>query len=201
MTIKLYHAPMTRSSRVLWLLEELGADYEIIPVEIMRRDGSGAPDPRNPHPFKQVPAVEIGGEIITESLAVWLHLADNFPQAGLAPRQGSPARVRYMALMGMATSVFEPLVLAVMEQRPFTERERRAQQALDAQLMRGLASQPYLLGATFSAADLVYFSLLRFFPTTLPARPEYEHWIERISTRPALARMRAKDAAGGVARS
>lgn len=195
MVIKLYHAPMSRSSRVLWLLEELGAAYVIAPVEIRRRDGSGGPDPRNPHPFKQVPVIEIDGEIVTESLAIWLHLADAFPEARLAPPQGASLRTRYVALMGMATSTFEPLVIAAMEQRPLTERETLAQTSLDAELMRGLGAHPYLLGEEFSAADLVYFSLLRFFPTALPDRPEYRTWIERISGREALARMRATDAA------
>lgn len=198
LVIKLYHAPMTRSSRVLWLLEELDADYEIIPIEIQRRDGSGRRDPRNPHPFKQVPIVDIDGEVIMESLAVWLHLADMFPQAGLAPPHGAAVRTRYMGLMGMATAVFEPLVLAVMEGRAFTGREVAAREALDRELMRGLASQPHLLGENFSAADLVYFSLLRFFPAALPTRPEYQEWIERISSRPALVRMRAKDGASHV---
>lgn len=143
MTIKLFHAPMTRSSRVLWLLEELGVDYEVVPIEIKRRDGSGQPDLRNPHPFKQVPAIQIDGETIVESLAVWIYLADAFPHAALAPAHTEAAlRARYMGLMGMATAVFEPLVAAVMEQRTLTQREKWAQVTLDLELMRGLAIQP-----------------------------------------------------------
>ena len=56
--ITLYHAPQSRSSRIIWLLEELGAPYEIRPVSIFRpMSGQGAPDPANPHPDKRVPAI------------------------------------------------------------------------------------------------------------------------------------------------
>lgn len=191
--ITLYHTPMTRSSRVLWLLEEVDAEYQIEPIEIRRRDGSGKPDPNNPHPLKQVPCIEIDGDIIVESLAVWLHLTDMHTAARMAPPIGAPERARYMGLMGLATAVFEPLVTAVMERRALTDRERQAQSSLDSILMRGLAKNPYLLSTEFSAADLVYASLLRFFPTNLPARTEYKTWLERISSRPAIARMREKD--------
>src|SRR5581483_9494414 len=53
--LTLYHAPQSRSTRFLWLLEELGADYKIAYTNIPRRDGSGAIDPANPHPDKKVP--------------------------------------------------------------------------------------------------------------------------------------------------
>lgn len=48
--LTLYHAPNSRSSRIVWLLEELGADYELKYVDIQRRDGEGMADPLNPHP-------------------------------------------------------------------------------------------------------------------------------------------------------
>lgn len=55
--LTLIHAPLSRSSRIIWLLEELGAEYEIRYVDIRRWDGSGGPDENNPHPHKQVPAL------------------------------------------------------------------------------------------------------------------------------------------------
>ena len=53
--LTLFHAPQSRSSRIIWLLEELGADYEIRYVDIQRRDGSGGPDLANPHPARRSP--------------------------------------------------------------------------------------------------------------------------------------------------
>ena len=53
----LHHAPQSRSSRVIWLLEELGAEYRLVITDVPRIDGTGAPDPTNPHPDKKVPAL------------------------------------------------------------------------------------------------------------------------------------------------
>ena len=55
--LSLFHAPDSRSSRFIWLLEELGVEHEIVYCDIPRRSGRGAPDPRNPHPEKRVPAL------------------------------------------------------------------------------------------------------------------------------------------------
>ena len=88
--LTLYHAPRSRSSRIIWLLEELGADYEIRYVEIPRMDGSGQPDASNPHPDKKVPALVHGDVLVTESAAVCLYLTDLHPDAGIGP--GSATR-------------------------------------------------------------------------------------------------------------
>ncbi|MEE4454901.1 glutathione S-transferase N-terminal domain-containing protein [Novosphingobium resinovorum] len=79
--ITLFHAPQSRSSRIIWLLEELGTAYEIRPVSIFRpMTGEGQPDPANPHPDKRVPAILHDGALITESVAIALYLADAFEQ-------------------------------------------------------------------------------------------------------------------------
>lgn len=192
--ITLYNATMTRSTRVIWLLEELGADYRIVPVTISRPDGTGAPDPRNPHPLKQVPAVEHDGEIIVESLAVWLHVSDLYPEARLAPPVGHAKRAEYMGWMGIATAVFEPLVAAAMTGAPLNSQENAAREFLDNRFQKALGRHPYLLWAEFSTVDLVYASLLRFYPAALPERPAYRDWLARIAARPAALRVRAKDA-------
>jgi len=67
--ITLFHRPKTRSSRFIFLLEELEAPYEIRIVSIRSRDGSGAVDPANPHPHGKVPAISDDGEIVFESPA------------------------------------------------------------------------------------------------------------------------------------
>ncbi|MFD2780655.1 glutathione S-transferase N-terminal domain-containing protein [Novosphingobium pokkalii] len=71
---------------MIWLLEELGATYEIRPVSIFRpMTGEGQGDPANPHPDKRVPALVHDGRLLAESVAIVLYLLDAFPQAGLAP--------------------------------------------------------------------------------------------------------------------
>jgi glutathione S-transferase len=194
--ITTFNATMSRSTRVLWLLEELGAPYELVPVSIARPDGSGGPDAANPHPVGQVPCITDEGEMVVESLAIWLHLSDLHPEAGLAPPPGHGKRAEYMGWMGLATAVFEPLVAAVMTGTPLTDRQAAARAFLDARIASALARGPWLLWDRFSTIDLVYASMLRFFPTALARTEAIDEWLERIATRPALARVKERDALG-----
>jgi glutathione S-transferase len=194
--LTVYNATMSRSTRVLWLLEELGADYKLVPITIARPDGSDGPDPKNPHPLKQVPCIEHDGEVIVESLAIWLHLTDLYPQAGLAPPPGHPKRAEYMGWLGLSTAVFEQIVVATMNGTPLTERQQAARAQIDARFAAALVRGPYLLWDKFSTVDLVYVSLLRFYPAALTATPEIAAWQARCVDRPAIARFRAKDAVG-----
>jgi len=69
--LTLFHAPRSRSTRFLWLLEELGLPHDIRYVSIRYADGSGdGPDPANPHPDRKVPALRHGDALVTESAAV-----------------------------------------------------------------------------------------------------------------------------------
>jgi len=194
--ITLYHARMSRSTRVLWLLEELGAPYRIVPVEIARPDGSGGPDPANPHPLGQVPCIRDGEALIVESLAIWLHLSDAFPEAGLAPPPGDAKRADYVGWLGLSTAVFEPLVTAAMGGAPRSERQAVARSFLDARFAEALGRAPWLLGDEFTTADLVYASLLRFFPAALTQTEAIADWLSRMAERLALARVRAIEGRG-----
>src|SRR5204863_273345 len=111
--ITLYHAPQTRSSRMIWLLEELGVPYEIRPVSIFRpMTGEGSGDAANPHPDKKVPAIDHDGVVVAESLAIVLYLLDAFPEAGLAPVQGDPRRGDYLTWTAWYVAELEPALFA-----------------------------------------------------------------------------------------
>lgn len=191
--LTIYHAPRSRSSRFLWLLEELGAEYHVEYVDIVRNvGGGGAPDPRNPHPLKQVPAIVVGGVTLVESVIVILYLTDHYP--GLAPTVGDPKRVEYLSWLGLYNGVLEPVVqakfagsLSAVQTDAYAELDRRWRAALD--------KGPYLLGENFSAVDILFGSLLQWYRTAMPDYPVYDDYIARISSRPALARAQAKDAA------
>ena len=191
--ITLWNATMSRSTRVLWLLEELGGPYEMVPVGIARPDGQGGPDPANPHPLKQVPCLRDGDELIVESLAIWLHLADLHPEAGLAPPIGDSRRAEYMGWLGLATAVPEPLLAAVTAGRPLNEREVAARDFLDGRFAEALARGPWLMGERFTTVDIVYGSLMLVFRDVLPRTAAIEAWLERLSARPALSRVREKE--------
>ena len=149
-----FNATMSRSSRVLWLLEELEAAYSLVPVAIKRPDGGGGPDPNNLHPLRQVPCLLDDGEIIVESLAIWLHLADAHPAAGLAPAVGHPDRARYMGWMGAATAVLEPLVDAILSGDPTSDRLASARTWLSGRIETALSAAPWLMGERLAPANI-----------------------------------------------
>ncbi|MGH7839111.1 MAG: glutathione S-transferase N-terminal domain-containing protein, partial [Candidatus Binataceae bacterium] len=95
--LTLFHAPKSRSSRFIWLLEELEAPYALKIVNIRRGDGSGAVDPVNPHPHAKVPAIVHDGATVFESPAIALYLTDAYPKNGIGPTIGEPTRGVYLS--------------------------------------------------------------------------------------------------------
>jgi glutathione S-transferase len=195
--LTLFHAPQSRSSRILWLLEELGAEYRIRYVDIPRMDGSGAPDAENPHPDKKVPALLHGDVLVTESAAICLYLTDLHPESGLGPAVGDPKRGAYLTWLAYYAGVIEPVVVVesaglggnealARTFRGLGEMHRRVEQAL--------ASGPYLLGERFSAADLLLASLGQWARAMLPAGEPVASYLARMNERPALARAMGRDA-------
>ena len=107
--LTVYHAPGSFSSRVLWLLEELGADYHIERVRYPQPDGSQA-DPRNPHPHGYTPVLVHDGQLVTETGAIALYLTDLFPQSPVGVPVGHPLRARYLTWLFYQVGLTEPLV-------------------------------------------------------------------------------------------
>jgi glutathione S-transferase len=194
--LTLYHAPLSRSSRIVWLLEELGAAYALKITNIPRRDGSGAPDPENPHPDKKVPVLVDGDVLVIESAAIVLYLTDKFPAAGVGPRIGDAKRGSYLSWLAYYAGVMEPVVtleLAGLADNPMVQRTFRDRTAMNRHIMDALEAGPYLLGETFSGADILVASMGHFARTLLPPGAVVDSYLERCSARPALARAMAKD--------
>lgn len=191
--LTLFHAPKSRSTRFLWLLEELGAPYEVRKVDIYRSvSNTGARDPANPHPHGQVPALLDDGVLITESAAIALYLTDKFPATGLGPVIGDPKRGPYLSWLAYYAGVLEPCVTNLWKQRQ-DEQDKAQYQAMDDRLRTTLEATPWLLGETFSAADIMFVSLLQFARQMLPPHTVYDEWLARANARLALARALAKD--------
>ena len=191
--ITLHHASMSRSTRILWLLEELSAPYEIKRISILRPDGSGGPDPANPHPMRQVPVIEDDGVVINETILIMLHLTDKFANAGLAPPPDHAKRSAYMGWLGQCIGLLDPMLTALALKQPLSERQEAARAVLARNLASALDRNTYLLGTDFSTADLAWFSYLRLAPDFLGQIPGLAEWVERINARPALAKARSLD--------
>jgi glutathione S-transferase len=89
--LTLYHASPSRSSIVLWMLEELGQPYDVKLIKLSEGDNL-KPDFLAVNPMGKVPALDHKGTVITESAAICTYLADEFPQAKLNVPVGTPRR-------------------------------------------------------------------------------------------------------------
>jgi glutathione S-transferase len=192
--LTLYHSPRSRSTRILWLLEEIGEPYQVEYVTIRRQDGSGARDPRNRHPDGKVPALVHGGRLVTESAAICLYLSDSFPGAKLGPAAGDAKRGDYLTWLFYYAGEIEPVVAAKWKGE--TDRNPDAKAAYDAmesRLRGALERGPYLLGAAFSAADVLVASAFQWARHVMPQGSAFDAYLSRIASRPALQRAMQKD--------
>lgn len=195
--LTLYHAPQSRSSRIVWLMEELGADYEIKYVDIRRRDGSGGVDPVNPHPEGKVPALVHEGVLIVESAAIILYLTDLFPEAGIGPAIGHADRGPYLSWLAYYAGVIEPVVhfgFLGLEDNQVLRTTFRGRAEMDQRILGALAQHPYIVGESFTGADTLIASLGLFMRDELPAGPVVDDYLARCAARPAHAAALAKDA-------
>jgi len=191
--LTLFHAPRSRSSRLVWLLEEIGVDHEIRYCDIVRADGSGARDPANPHPDGKVPALIHDGALITESAAITLYLTDLFPGSGLGPPAGDRDRGEYLTWLAWSTGELEPALGTRALGRPSGDGlDRRYEDAVD-RLLDRLWSAPYLMGDRFSAADVLIGSALMWARPLLPESPTLDAYVARLADRPARLRAQARD--------
>jgi glutathione S-transferase len=198
--LTLYHSPQSRSSRFLWLLEEVGAKCEIRYVDIPRMDGSGRPDPSNPHPDKKVPALVHDGVLVSESAAICLYLTDLHPEAGIGPGVGDPKRGPYLTWLAYYAGVMEPVTVIEFVGLGGNEalaRTFRGKQEMSQRVRAALEESPWLLGDSFSAADLLVGSMGQFARDMLPPGEPVDGYLARLNARPALARAMKKDAAPG----
>jgi len=197
--ITLFHAPQSRSTRIIWLLEELGAPYEIRPVSIFRPNtGTGESDPANPHPDKQVPAIVDGDTLVAESVAIVLYLTDAYPAAGLGRAVGDPQRGEYLTWAVWYAATLEPAMFAAFGNELETPYKKRAYDAAVRRLETTLAKQPYLLGDQFSAADLLVASALQFARQVFPASDVLDAYVARCAERPGAVKSMQLDGAAGV---
>ncbi|MDR7123411.1 glutathione S-transferase [Pseudorhodobacter sp. 4114] len=196
--LTLFHAPKSRSSRIVTLIEEMGIADRIVvkTTDIPRIDGSGAPDPANPHPEAKVPALLHDGTLITESAAVILYLTDLFPESGMAPKPGDPAYGAYVTWLFWYGNVMEPVLIhqAAGLSHPILTATFRGVPELEARIHAALTKGRWLLGDRYSAADLLIHSPYAWFGNT-PDDPLIADWVTRCMARPAVEKTKLKDAA------
>ncbi|AHD03618.1 glutathione S-transferase family protein [Leisingera methylohalidivorans] len=186
----LYHAPNSRSTSILVLIEELGVadSIDVIGVTVDRQDGSGGPDPRNPHPEGKVPYLTDGNDHVRERGAIVAFLTDKFPEAGLGRPAGHPQRGAFLSWLFYYQGVMEPVLVLDWAKidHPVLDATFRDLDAVFARLSEALDGQPYLLGEDYSAVDLLLSSPFHWLPDAMPEQPSVQAWIRRCADRPAF---------------
>jgi glutathione S-transferase len=198
MSIRLYYAPMTRGLRPRWLLEEMAVPYDLIRVQVGKGEHR-SPEYRRVHPLGWIPALVDGDLPLFESAAICLHLADRFPDRGMAPPPGTPERGEYYKWILFASTTLEPAIEPAYlrgfrvkrEERPGVGTdEERAKLAAVAAPVAERVTRGFLLGERFGAADVVMGGVLHWAETVglLRDLPELAAYVDRLRLRPAMAR-------------
>ncbi|MCK9915299.1 glutathione S-transferase family protein [Microbacteriaceae bacterium K1510] len=194
----LYHASPSRSSVVLWMLEELGEPYDIHLLSLSAGDNLKA-DYLAVNPMGKVPALSHNGTVITEVAAICTYLADAFPQKNLAVPIGTPQRGLYLKWLFFGPGCLEPAV--VDRAAPRKDPPRRAMlgygdfdTTMDV-IAKAVEKGPWLMGEQFTAADVVIGANIRWATIfkLIPERKEFIDYAARIAARPAAQRAEAKD--------
>ncbi|QRO00730.1 glutathione S-transferase family protein [Archangium violaceum] len=184
--MKLYFNPQSRAVVSKWMLDECGAEYELVPIDFAKREHK-TPEFLKINPAGKLPALVDGETKVFEGAAICLYLADKYPQANLAPKIGSPERGRYLSLMVYSTSQLEPsmadrmLKVETLPQRGWTDFDT-AMNVVEDELGKG----PYLFGDWFTAADVMIGAMCIWMrrwgaPT---GRPTIDAYVERLLARP-----------------
>ncbi len=193
--------PDTRAIRLIWMLEELGASYSVIPA-MPQSDEARAINASG-----KVPVLRDGDLSVPDSLAALYYLADK--HSALVPQPGTAARARHDALLFMILDELEgPLWTKARHSFVLPEKYRVAGvgETAKKEYERGLANLTarlgggdYLTGPDFTIADLLLGHLMRWATKAKFPEPEDAHlkaMVARILNRPAL---RAADARKGIA--
>jgi glutathione S-transferase len=227
--VTLFHLPNSRSTGALMLLKELNAEYELHVLNVKINEQRGAeylainPMGKVPaikhgneqrgaeylaiNPMGKVPAIKHGDELITEQVAIFLYLADLYPEANLAPKIGDPLRGLYLRWMVYYGTCFEPAIVDRSNKReplspllsPYSDFDTMLNILTVGEASRNenrLSQGDYFLGDKFTALDVLWgraFTYVTMFEI-VPLLPVIKTYLDRINGRPATIWVKEKDA-------
>jgi glutathione S-transferase len=188
----LFHNPHSRAAMTRALLEELGVDYELRVLDF-RKQEQLAPDYMAINLMGKVPAIRHKGTLVTETVAIFIYLADMFRQANLAPGLDDPQRGTYLRWLVFYAACFEPAVGDRAMKREPAPRAQSPYADFDTTInaiTSALQPGPWLLGERFSAADVLWGNALRWLTGfgMVEATPVIADYVARVMARPAEQR-------------
>jgi glutathione S-transferase len=202
--MKLYHSPRTRSSRVRWFLAELGVPCDVQTVDVFAGDGRKPEYIASVHPHGYVPALEDEGVVLIESAAICMYLADRHGHGRFAPEAGSIERGKYYEWMVYVPATVDPCLETIMFHTMFLPEQKRIPALVDRakkawtskiepRFEAALAKSPFILGETFSAADVLAGGALAWakMANVLGDGPAVTRYVAAIMARPAFVEAHA----------
>ena len=193
--LKLHHLRVGRSIFTVWLLEELGADYE---MEIYDRNemGRAPPELKQAHPLGKSPVIDDDGFVLAESGAIALYLLDKFdPENRLGPPSDAKQRAEWMQwLMYTEASAFAPMLMKLLLSRaddkpPVFDMFATGEVALQLGYIEArLSDRDYVMGDAFSAPDIgmTYIAEMAERLGELAPYPKLAAYLARNKSRPAF---------------
>ena len=196
--IVFYHNPQSRSSMVHWMLEEAGVPYRVVPIDFAKGEHK-APSFLALNPMGKLPTITHRGVVVTETAAIIAYIADLVPEKGLAPKPGDALRGSYYRWLFFGAGCIEPALIDMMMKRPEVERKSSvgwgSYDDVLATLKTALDTGSYLLGETFSAADVYVGSEIRwammFGAPGFKGEKVFDDYVARLVARPAAQRLLA----------
>jgi glutathione S-transferase len=210
--IVVHHLNNSRSQRILWLLEELGLDYEVVKHQRDAVTNLAPPELLSVHPLGKLPVIRDGDLTLAESGAIIEYVLERYGNGRLVPAVGTPERVRYLYWLHYTEGTAMSLLLlhVIFDQiekakvpffiRPVTRglAGRLKQMLVEPQLVRNfdlmeaeLGKSDWFAGAEITAADIQMSFALEAAAARSGLdgrRPRLMAWLDRIHARPAYVR-------------
>lgn len=199
--ITLFWCPRTRAARALWMLEELGEPFDTHLVDIRDPAAKKDPDFAKASPMGKVPALmdtlDNGTVYMADSAAICLYLADRYASGRLAPTLDDAARGRYLYWMTYTPGAIEPAMMEKfngLEVAPASCGWGNFELVMQV-LEDGVATGPWVMGARFTAADVLLGTSVNFMRQfgLLGERPVLDAYLDRCLERPAYQRALARE--------
>ena len=192
--LKLYGTPPTRALRVVWLLNELGLEHELHPVDLMQ-DEHHQQDFLSLNPAARVPVLVDGNLVLTESAAIQLYLAEKYPQAGFIPETLEDRAQMYRWMFFLVTEVEQPLWRIARHTFVYPDEKRIPQDVELARqeclemievLERHMSEREFMVGDRLSVADFNAAYTLDWANTDemLASAPRLRDYLKAMYARP-----------------
>jgi glutathione S-transferase len=193
--LKLHHLNNSRSQRILWLLEELGAPYEIVKYQRMEGIPLAPPELKQVHPLGKSPVIEDGHRKIAESGAIIEYIIDTYGKGRLRPKPGTDDYWTYVEWMHYAEgSAMLPLLMALYATF-LGDAAAILQPRIDAEIENNfsymesrLGDRPFFVGNELTGADVQLLFVLEAAGSRLAPYPKLVAYRDRMHARPAYRR-------------